>query len=37
VSKIGATYIEYKGTHKAAHKVNGEKSMTVIDSSAKKD
>jgi hypothetical protein len=36
VSKIRATYIEYKGTHRAAHKVNKEKSTTVIDSSAKR-
>jgi hypothetical protein len=36
VSKIGATCIEYKGTHRAVHKVNEEKSTTVIDSSAKR-
>ena len=36
VSEIEATFIEYKGTHSAAHKVDMEKSTTVINSSAKR-
>ncbi|KAJ8105553.1 hypothetical protein OPT61_g10105 [Boeremia exigua] len=36
VAHLGATYIECKGTHRAAHKVDKGKSTIVIDSSAKK-